>query len=115
MNILPLAEATGLSRDTIKNMRNDPNRVFPIQEIVAVAIALHLEPEQSREYLRHVPSNFLNTDDMRLYRYALKEWYKLSVAIVNRRLVEMGAKPLTSLVDGYDENGVKIDDRSSVG
>ncbi len=115
MSILPLAEATGLSRDTIKNMRNDPNRVFPIQEIVAVTIALHLEPEQSREYLRHAPSNFLNTDDMRLYRYALKEWYKLSVAIVNRRLVEMGAKPLTSLVDGYDENGVKIDDRSSVG
>ena len=115
ISILSLAEATGLSRDTIKNMRNDPNRVFPIQEIIAVAIALHLEPEQSQEYLRHAPSNFLGTEEMRLYRYAVKEWYKLSVAIVNRKLVEMGAKPLTGLVDGYDEHGVKIEDRSSVG
>jgi len=115
MNILPLAEATGLSRDTIKNMRNDPQRAFPIQEVVAVAIALHLEPEQSQEYIRHAPSNFLGTDEMRLYRYALKEWYMLSVALVNRRLVEMGVNPLTNLVDGYDENGVKIEDKSSVG
>lgn len=115
MNILPLAEATGLSRDTIKNMRNDPDRVFPIQEIVAVAIALHLAPEQSQEYIRQAPSNFLGTDEMRLYRYALKEWYKLPVAVVNRKLVEMGARPLTKLVDGYDENGVEIEERSSVG
>ena len=52
---------------------------------------------------------------MRLYRYALKEWYMLPVAEVNRRLVEMGVNPLTNLVDGYDENGVKIEDKSSVG
>lgn len=115
MNILPLAEATGLSRDTIKNMRNDPDRVFPIQEVIAVAIALHLAPEQSQEYVRQAPSNFLGTDEMRLYRYALKEWYKLPVAVVNRKLVEMGARPLTKLVDGYDENGVEIEERSSVG
>jgi len=115
MNILPLAEVTGLSRDTIKNMRNDPKRAFPIQEVVAVAIALHLEPEQSQEYIRHAPSNFLGTDEMRLYRYALKEWYMLPVSVVNRRLVEMGVNPLTNLVDGYDENGVKIEDRSNIG
>lgn len=115
IDILPLAEATGLSRDTIKNMRNDPDRVFPIQEVVAVAIALHLAPEQSQEYIRQAPSNFRGTDEMRLYRYALKEWYKLPVAVVNRRLVEMGAHPLTKLVDGYDENGVEIGERSSAG
>lgn len=34
---------------------------------------------------------------------------------MNRRLVEMGVNPLTNLVDGYDENGVKIEDRSSAG
>lgn len=80
MNILPLAEATGLSRDTIKNMRNDSNRLFPIQEVVAVAIALHLDPEVSKEYIRRAPTNFLDTDEMYCYRYALNHWYKLTVA-----------------------------------
>ena len=97
-------------------MRNDPNRLFPIQEIVAVAIALHLSPEASREYIRHAPTNFLDTEEMYCYQYALNEWYMLTVAEVNRRLVEMGIKPLTNLVAGYDENGVKLeDDRSRVG
>lgn len=109
MNILPLAEATGLSRDTIKNMRNDPNRLFPIQEVVAVAIALHLDPEVSKEYIRRAPTNFLDTDEMYCYRYALNHWYKLSVAQVNRKLVEMEVPPLTNLVEGYDENGIEIE------
>ena len=111
---MPLAEATGLSRDTIKNMRNDPNRLFPIQEVVAVAIELHLPPKVSREYVRHAPMNFLNTDEMYCYQYALNEWYMFSVAEVNRKLVEMGIRPLTDLVAGYDENGVKMDEDRAV-
>lgn len=114
ITIVPLAEATGLSRDTIKNMRNDPNRLFPIQEVVAVAIALHLPPKVSREYVRHAPMNFLNTDEMYCYQYALNEWYMFSVAEVNRKLVEMGIRPLTDLVAGYDENGVKMDEDRAV-
>ena len=114
INIMPLAEATGLSRETIKNMRNDPNRLFPIQEIVAVAIALHLPPEASREYIRHAPTNFLNTDEMYCYQYALNEWYMLSVAEVNRKLVEMGIRPLTNLVAGFNENGVKMEEEKAV-
>ena len=113
VTIVPLAEATGLSRDTIKNMRNDPVRLFPIQEIVAVAIALHLPPEVSREYIRQAPTNFLDTDEMFCYRYALNHWYERSVADVNRALVEMGVRPLTKLVAGYDENGVKLDDEKA--
>ena len=116
ITIVPLAEATGLSRETIKNMRNRPDKAFDIREIVAVAIALHLPQEVSREYLRRAPSNFLNTEEMACYRYALNMWYKLSVAEVNRKLVEMGIRPLTNLVAGYDENGVEMDDgRSSAG
>lgn len=110
ISIVPLAEATGLSRDTIKNMRNDPVRLFPIQEIVAVAIALHLPPDVSREYIRHAPTNFLDTEEMYCYRYALYNWYEWSVADVNRALVEMGVPPLTKRVAGYDENGVMMDD-----
>ena len=113
ISVVPLAEATGLSRDTIKNMRNESGRLFPIQEIVAVAIALHLPPDVSREYLRRSPMNFLDTDEMYCYQYALNEWYRLPVSEVNRRLVEMGIKPLTNLVAGYDENGVQLDDRKT--
>ena len=110
INILPLVEISGLSRDTIKNMRNDANRMFPIQEVVAFAIALHLPPEISREYIRKAPCNFLGTDEMACYEYALNEWYELTVAEVNRKLVEMGVRPLTNLVAGFDENGVMMEE-----
>lgn len=113
MTIGALAEATGLSRETVKNLRNDRTRLFPIQEIVAVAIAFHLPPEISKDYLRRAPSNFMDTDEMYCYRYALNEWYRLSVAEVNRRLVEMGIPPLTNLVAGYDENGVMLEEKGS--
>ena len=112
MTIVPLAEAAGLSRDTIKNMRNQKDMAFEIQSVVAVAIALHLPPTISQEFIRKAPACFMGTDEMYCYRYALNEWYMLPVAEVNRRLVEMGVKPLTNLVAGYDENGVKIEDRA---
>lgn len=103
-----LAEATGLSVGTIKNMRNDPNRVFPIQEIVAVCIALHLSPNLSEKYIEASPSKFADTTDMSLYEYALRYWYNDTVAYVNRKLVESDAQPLTNLVEGFDENGVEV-------
>lgn len=103
-----LAEATGLSDHTIKNMRNKADIMFPIQEVVAVCIALHLPPEVSRRYIRVSPSKLLKTIDMKLYEYALTQWYLQPLAVVNRLLVEAGAQPLTNLVDGYDENGIRV-------
>ena len=108
MTIQKLADETGLTEETIKNLRNDPQRVFQINEIVAFCIGLHLPPEVSEEYIKCGPSKFLDTTDMGLYRYALKMWWKLPVPMVNRRLVEAGARPLTNYVEGYDENGVKM-------
>ena len=104
-----LAEATGMSPDTIKNLRNDPDRVFDIRELVAFCIALHLPPDVSDEYINASLSKFRNSIDMELYKYALKQWYTLPVPVVNRKLVEAGAVPLTNYVDGYDENGIRID------
>ena len=103
-----LAEATGLSDHTIKNMRNKSDIMFPIQEIVAVCIALHLPPEISRRYIRISPSKLLKSVDMKLYEYALTQWYLQPLPVVNRLLVEAGAQPLTNLVDGYDENGIRV-------
>ena len=102
-----LADETGLSEDTIKNLRNRPNIIFPIQEIVAVCIALHLPPAVSMEYIRISPSKFQTTLEMKMYEYALNQWYMRSVAEVNRLLVEAEVRPLTNLVDGFDENGRK--------
>lgn len=104
-----LAEATGMSPDTIKNLRNDPDRVFDIRELVAFCIALHLPPDVSNEYINASLSKFRSSIDMELYKYALKQWYTLTVPVVNRKLVEAGAVPLTNYVDGYNENGVRID------
>ena len=97
-----LAEKTGLSTETIKNMRNNPAKIIKIEEIVAVCIALHLSKETSREYIGRSPSKFLPTDENYCYMYALMEWSDLSVAEVNRRLIESGIKPLTNLVSGLD-------------
>lgn len=109
-----LAEATGLSPETIQNMRNAPDIAFSVQEIVAVAIALHLPREVSEEYIQRSPGKFLDTEDMYCYQYALNNWYTLPVAVVNRKLVDMGILPLTRLVQGYDDNGVEINDASNL-
>ena len=81
LTIQKLADLTGLADETIKNLRNDPERRFQIEDIVAVCIALHLSPETSDAYIKASPSKFLGTDDMLLYQYALKEWYKLDLAV----------------------------------
>ena len=103
-----LAELTGLSDDTIKNMRNKANIMFPIQEVVAVCIALNLSPLVSDPYIKSCPTKFLDSVEYCAYEYALKEWYLDPVPVVNRRLVEAGLEPLTKLVDGFDENGVRV-------
>ena len=108
LSVNKLAELTGLSDDTIKKMRNRLDIQFPIREVVAVCIAMHLPPPSSEPYINKCPSKFLDSVEMRLYEYALNQWYMDSVPEVNRRLVEAGVSPLTTLVEGYDENGLKI-------
>ncbi len=103
-----LAELTGLSDDTIKNMRNKANIAFPITEVVSVCIALHLPPMNSELYIAKSPTKFLDSIEMRFYEFALNQWYMDTVPEVNRRLVEAGIPPLTPLVEGFDENGVRV-------
>ena len=98
-----LAEKTGLSEETIKNMRNNPNKRINIEAVVAVSIAMKLSPQTAQAYIESSPNKLLDTVDMNLYRYAIIEWNELSVAEVNRKLLECGAAPLTNLIDGYNE------------
>ena len=103
-----LSIETGISEDTIKNMRTDPNRVFDMRELVAFCIALHLPYEISMEYIDASLTKFRDTDDMWLYKYALKQWYMLPLDVVNRKLVEAGAVPLTNFVEGFSEEGIRL-------
>lgn len=104
-----LAEETGLSDETIRNMRNDPDRQFSIGSIVAVCIGLHLSPEVSMQLIECSPAKFLHSEEMSAYRYVLNHCYDQSVRKVNRILVEAGFRPLTDAVDGYGENGVRLE------
>lgn len=104
-----LAEETGLSDETIRNMRNDPERQFSIGSIVAICIGLHLSPEVSMQLIECSPAKFIHSEEMSAYRYVLNHCYDQSVRKVNRILVEAGFRPLTEAVDGYGENGVRLE------
>ena len=99
-----LAESTGLSEETIKNMRNNPNKKIGIEAIVAVSIALGLSYEVALKYIDKSPSKLTESEQMNFYRYALKEWNDLPVAEVNRKLIQCDATPLTGLIRGYNED-----------
>lgn len=109
VTIARLAEDTGLSDETIKNMRNDPNRHFSIESIVAICIALHLSPDISWQLIESSPAKFMSSEEMIAYRYVLHHCYQQKVGEVNRFLVEAGYRPLTRLVDGYGEDGVRLE------
>lgn len=104
-----LAERTGLSDATIQSMRNDPERQFTIESIVAVCIGLHVPVEISLPLIESSPTKFLKSEEMSAYRYVLTHCYEQEVPQVNRFLVEAGYKPLTNLVEGYGEDGVKLE------
>lgn len=104
-----LAERTGLSDATIQSMRNDPDRQFTIESIVAVCIGLHVPVEISLPLIESSPTKFMKSEEMSAYRYVLTHCYEQEVPQVNRILVEAGYKPLTSLVEGYGEDGVKLE------
>ena len=109
MTISKLAEETGLSVETIKNLRSNNKMVFSIETIVAVCIAMHLPYSISKEYIEMSPCKFWDNLEMRFYEYALINWHELPLAEVNRKLVDSGIRPLTNMVEGYDENGKMLE------
>ena len=60
------------------------------------------------DYIGRSPAKFLDGIEMKMYEYALHQWYMDEVPVVNRRLVEAGVMPLTDLVEGFTEEGVKV-------
>ena len=108
ISVIDLAIEAGLSEETIKKMRNSNHVSFSIQTVVAVAIALHLPPQVSSQFIEASPAKFLDTEEMYVYRYLLQNNYQQSVAHVNRLCVEAGIQPLTTIVEGFDDQGVRL-------
>ncbi len=104
-----LAEATGLSEDVIQQMRNRKDVQHSVKQICAVCIAMHLPPQLSSALIEASPAKFLDTDEMKIYSFAVIEHYREPLDAVNRWLVEMGVPPLTNLVQGFGEDGVAIE------
>lgn len=76
------------------------------------AISHQIEAAQdeaiSMEYIRISPFKFQTTLEMKMYKYALNQWYMRFSVEVNCLLMEAEVRPLTNLVDGFDENGWKV-------
>ena len=74
--------------------------------------------ERGKCFIEYIPAeNAWNPIDAEGYMYIDCLWvsgslkghgYLDDVPSVNRRLVEAGAQPLTALVDGYGEDGMKV-------
>lgn len=79
-----LADETGLSVETVKNMRTEPGIRFNIEAVVSVCIAMHLSRNISEIYIDKSPAKFLDTVEMRLYKFALI--HRIIKAIKNRHL-----------------------------
>ena len=103
-----LAEETGLSVDTIQRMKNEPERTQNIRSVVAICIAMHLPESISSQLIELSSAKFQRSEEMYAYKYVVKYCYQSKVSAVNRFLVEAGFEPLTGLVDGYDEQGVRM-------
>ncbi len=96
--VAKLAEETGLSIDTINDMKSNSEKAFKLESVIAVCIAMHLPAEVSIDYIKKAPCSIVDTVDVWLYKYAIMNWSHRSVADVNRMLQECGAKPLTKLI-----------------
>jgi DNA-binding Xre family transcriptional regulator len=99
-----LADKTGLSEQTIKNMRNDPNKNIGIEAVLAVSIAMNLTPETRELYIDKSPNKWRNTEDMSICRFLMGSCGSMSVADFNRKLLECGSTPLTPLIAGFNED-----------
>ena len=99
-----LADRTGLSEQTIKNMRNDPNKNIGLEAVLAVSIAMNLSPETRELYIDKSPNKWRNTEDMNVCHFLLGSSEGMSVADFNRKLLEHGSTPLTPLITGLNED-----------
>ena len=69
---------------------------------------MHLDYKVSEEYIRKAPSSFLGTIDMDFYQFALIHWSNMTVAQVNRKLLESEIIPLTGLIAFESEEEEKL-------
>lgn len=94
-----LAERTGLSPKTIQRMRNSSGGNYKLEAVIAVCIALHLEPYHSDMMIELAGYKLNCTARDAVYRLCIHYAYEQTVESCNNKLIELGQKPLTNLHD----------------
>lgn len=94
-----LSQRLNVATDTVSRICCDKYEP-PINMAVAICIALHLYPFESRNLLRKLGYSLEgNTKTNRTYQVLIDVFYMESVANCNSFLIEEGLKPLTSQKD----------------
>ena len=91
-----LAERTGISVRTIQRMRNEEIH-YRLTQVVAICIALHLDPIVSNKMVMLSGNIFQNTKQDQMYKHLLDVAYEESVMDCNMILNCCGLKPLSDL------------------
>ena len=101
MTIEELSARTGISIDTVKEMRSprmrDKQKVFRLKNVIAIAIGLHLPFKDSIHLLRNAGYRLRKYDVIdKIYLKILSQYYDYPVASCNDYLVALGLLPLTN-------------------
>ena len=91
-----LSEDTGISVRTIQRMRNVDTH-YKIGSVIAVCIALHLNPIESNEMILLSGNAFQNTKQDWIYKNLLETAYKQTVYECNWILKSLGFKTLSDM------------------
>ena len=82
-----------LSEPTIKRMRNS-DRDFELDHVIAICIALHLEPDYSFDLIEKAGYRLRNTPDHLIYKKILRTIYDLDLFLIQELLQVIGRRVL---------------------
>ena len=99
INAPELSEITGVSADSIREMRSPkfPAKYFSLKSVLAIAIGLHLPTNKSLKFIEaaghHLRLDEDAVDDV--YFDLISKYQNYSVAACNAYLIDLGLPPLT--------------------
>ncbi len=90
-----LAGRMGIAERRVTDFRNLPDGPDNIRTVVAMCVALHLEPDLSEDLIEKSPASLTKSPEGRLLKIIINSMYKSSVTECNRFLIAGGHAPLT--------------------
>ncbi len=90
-----LAGRMGIAERRVTDFRNQLDGPNNIRTVVAICVALHLEPDLSYDLIEKSPASLTKSPDSKILEIIIQTMYKSSVTECNRFLVAGGRAPLT--------------------